>query len=265
MPDLFIRRRNAIWMLASGLWLYFIFLAISAPASIAGWAVGRVSQGKIVLEGARDSLWEGRADSILVSIDSQSQRFTRLAWTLNARSLLRGEFSVALTLDDPLARGQVTLGWRPGSVRMSAAALEVACVTLAPYAPVLEIANLRGKILLRADNLVLAHDNKVTGAADIEWKDAGSGLSSVALLGSYRAKVQGDGSKAQLTVATQEGALQVAGSGSWARETGVRFEGTARAAPGREADLRDLLRLMGPETSSGVHAIRLGSFSPGRA
>ena len=92
--------------------------------------------------------------------------------------------------------------------------------------------------------------------SSLEWKDAASGLSLLEPLGTYRAKVKGAGSKAQFVLVTHEGALQVAGRGTWARETGVRFEGTARASPGAEADLRDLLRLLGPETSRGVHALR---------
>lgn len=250
-----IRSRIMPW-LAFGVVLYALFLAVSAPASVAGWAVARASQGKILFEGTRDGFWRGKADSVVISIGTQSQRFSRLAWTFDARSLLRGELSVELRLDDPLAHGQSSLGVRPGSLRLGATALEIAFAALAPHVPLLEIANLRGKLSLRTDNLVFQQDKGVAGTADLEWKNAGSGLSPLQPLGSYRAKVEGAGNKAQLMLVTQEGVLQLAGRGTWARETGVRFDGTARASPGREAELRDLLRLMGPETSSGVHALR---------
>ena len=52
------------------------------------------------------------------------------------------------------------------------------------------------------------------------------------------------GDVAQITLATQEGPLRLSGSGQWAGN-GVRFRGEARADPGSETALNNLLNLLG--------------------
>lgn len=257
MRDIRWRSRSALLSIALALLFYALFLAATAPASVAAWVLDRASRGTIFLEGAAGSFWNGRADAVVVSVGAAKQRFNRLTWALNLSPLLRGELSFDLSIDDAKARGRSSLAWRAGMWHISSTALEVASAAIAPYDPVLLIADPQGRLTLRTASMTIGGDS-MSGNAELDWKDASTGLSRIAPLGSYRAKVEGAGKKMQFSLDTKEGALQVAGSGTRSREAGLRFEGTARAAAGREAELRPLLVLMGPETSGGVHRIRSG-------
>ena len=88
---------------------------------------------------------------------------------------------------------------------------------------------------------------RVDGQADIELVNASSRLSTLETLGSYRLRLIGDPANAgqpQLELSTQEGALQLSGTGSLG-PGGVRFRGEARAAEGDEAALANLLNIIG--------------------
>ena len=252
------RSRNTIWLIALGTLLYAVFLVVTAPASVLTWILERESHGMIAFEGTRDSLWKGKADVVVVSAGARTLRFRQLTWTMNFSRLLRGELSFTLSVDDPDARGKSTLGWSAGLWQLSATALDVAFAVISPHSPVLLLANPNGRLWLRTENLALGR-NTVSGMAELEWRDASTDLSRVVPLGTYRAKIEGAGTKAQFSVDTKEGALQVRGQGFWSRETGLRFDGSARAAAGRESELHELLRIMGPDTGGGVHRLHAGA------
>jgi general secretion pathway protein N len=52
------------------------------------------------------------------------------------------------------------------------------------------------------------------------------------------------GAQPTLLLATREGSLQLSGSGRW-NGSALRFDGEARAAPGREDALSNLLNIIG--------------------
>jgi len=88
---------------------------------------------------------------------------------------------------------------------------------------------------------------RVEGRADVELLSVSSRLTTLETLGSYRMTLAGDASNAgasQLTLSTQEGALQLSGNGTWG-PGGLRFRGEARAAPGDEPVLTNLLNIIG--------------------
>jgi len=86
---------------------------------------------------------------------------------------------------------------------------------------------------------------RVEGRADLELQSVSSRLTTLDTLGSYRLTISGDeAGAAQLDLSTQEGALQLSGNGNWG-PAGVRFRGEARAAPGSESALTNLLNIIG--------------------
>lgn len=107
----------------------------------------------------------------------------------------------------------------------------------------------------RADSLTLVKD-ALGGQAELEWADASSVLSPINPLGTYRARVKADGPDAKFEVTTLNGALPIEGRGAWSPTSGAVFSGTARAQPAKAAELRELLRLLGPEDASGVVRLR---------
>ena len=62
-------------------------------------------------------------------------------------------------------------------------------------------------------------------------------------MGSYQLVLQG-GPDIGVTLSTLEGRLQLSGSGHWVG-TRLRFQGEARAAPGLQAQLANLLNILG--------------------
>ena len=70
-----------------------------------------------------------------------------------------------------------------------------------------------------------------------------SRVATVQPLGSYRVQLQG-GDTPTLTLSTLEGPLRLTGSGQWVGRR-LRYSGEARADPGLEAALANLLNLLG--------------------
>jgi general secretion pathway protein N len=88
---------------------------------------------------------------------------------------------------------------------------------------------------------------RLDGSAELQLTNASSRLSTLPTLGSYRVVVEGNagrGDAASISLGTLEGALQLSGKGQF---TGgrVHFRGEARAAPGSEAALENLLNIIG--------------------
>ena len=87
----------------------------------------------------------------------------------------------------------------------------------------------------------------VEGRADMELVSVSSRLTTLETLGSYKLTLTGDAATpgtSQLSLTTQDGALQLSGQGTWG-PGGVRFRGEASAAATDEAALSNLLNIIG--------------------
>jgi general secretion pathway protein N len=88
---------------------------------------------------------------------------------------------------------------------------------------------------------------RLEGRLDLELEDVSSRLTTLDTLGSYRVTLTG-GSAASgatlLSLSTQDGPLQLTGSGTWG-PGGVKFRGEARSAAVDEAALSNLLNIIG--------------------
>jgi general secretion pathway protein N len=93
-------------------------------------------------------------------------------------------------------------------------------------------------------NVVSAVDRlRIEGSLQLDLPDMASRLSTLRPLGSYRLHLQG-GEQTMLDLQTLRGALQLQGSGRWTAAH-LRFEGEARADAASEAELSNLLNIMG--------------------
>jgi general secretion pathway protein N len=87
----------------------------------------------------------------------------------------------------------------------------------------------------------------VEGRADMELVSVSSRVTTLETLGSYKLTLTGDAATpgtSQLSLSTQDGALQLSGQGTWG-PGGVRFRGEASAAASNEAALSNLLNIIG--------------------
>lgn len=248
-----IARPSALWTAAAAGLL--VALVVFAPAR---WLTDRVSQataGQMQLVNARGTVWQGSADLVLsAGADSRDRAGLPggLAWRLRpgmegAWPALRLGLSIPCCAAAPLqlATHPTTGGWR-----IAAAAWDVAWPAdlLAGLGTPWNTLQLEGRLRLQTEALQARWQDggwALDGRAALQAIDIASRLAPVRPLGSYRATLEAaDGLPPRIGVRTESGALQIEGSGSW-RGGRLRFAGEARADPAHQADLTNLLNLMG--------------------
>ena len=232
-------------------------LVAFAPAAwLAGWLASASGQRMLLTE-ARGTVWSGSAVPVLTGgPDSRDASALpgRLEWTLGIKGLgfeLRARHACCLN-------GTVALQVRPGFGRHTVALVppvggwigQWPSAWLGGLGTPFNTLQLGGSVRLTSPGLTLESVQgrwRVQGRADLELVDLSSRLSTLDSLGSYRLTLAGDpanAGNAQLSLSTLEGALQLSGNGTWGAG-GVRFRGEARAAPGDEAALSNLLNIIG--------------------
>lgn len=233
-------------------------LAATVAFAPAGWlagGVGRLTEGRLLLADARGTVWSGSAVPVLTggagSRDA-SALGGRLEWSFGlAQGALVLALRQACCIDPPLTLRlepawpglRVVLPPSSGPLARWPAGLLVGLGTpwntlqpggeLRLSTPGLSVGWLQGRW-------------RVDGRAQVDVVDASSRLATLPRLGSYRVVLQGDAASgaASVTVSTLEGPLQFTGSGQWAGAR-LRLRGEARAEPGSEPALGNLLNIVG--------------------
>lgn len=248
------RRKVARWGWAGLLGGAAAGIAAFAPA---GWLAGRVASAtgqRVLLADARGTVWNGSAVPVLTAgPDSRSAAMLpgRLQWSLGWHGAglelrlrqpccIDGE--LALRLRPGLGGWSVDLPPRQGAIGDWPAAWLVGLG--APWNSL----QLGGSLRLSSPGLslrVAAGRWRLDGGATIEVTDLDSPLATLDRLGSYRLQVEGrNGQPATARLSTVDGALLLSGNGQWTGDQ-FRFRGEARAAPGFEGALDNLLNLLG--------------------
>lgn len=239
-----------IWSgLATGLLVAAVW---QAPARwLSGW-VAEGSQGRMQLVEPRGSLWRGSAGLVL-SGGAGSRDASRLPGRLHWRLSWRGGPQLRLNLDCCSA-GELPLQLKPGWGRLrvelpqhQGPLLRLPATWLAGLGTPWNTLQPSGQLRLSAQAAAFEYQGgrwRPQGQLDLELHQFGSRLSTLPSLGSYRlnlmAPPQGP---VQLQLHTLEGALQLSGQGSLAER--LQFQGEARAHPGQEAALNNLLNIIG--------------------
>ncbi len=252
------RTRNAVarWGWAGALVGTACAVVVFAPAAWLAKAVAAGSQQRLLLADARGTVWNGSAVPVLTGgADSRSAAVLpgRVDWTLGLHGL-----GLEFRLRQPCCMtSEVVLQLRPGLGRLgvqlvrSADALgEWPAAWLAGLGAPWNTLQLAGTLRLSSPGLSLdmaAGRWRIVGQADLELNDIQSPLATLDRLGSYRVQVVGAGAADQgptLTLSTLDGTLLMSGQGQWTG-THLRFRGEARAAPGFESALDNLLNIFG--------------------
>jgi general secretion pathway protein N len=240
-----------IW-LATGL---LLALVVFAPASWLGWALDAASGGRVQLANTRGTVWSGQGE-LLLSGGEGSRNQTALPqglrWTL--RPSWHSGPTLKARLTSPCCTEQpVTLRLRPG---LDSAALQFGAFNSRWPAALLvglgtpwNTLRLDGQLLVQSPGFSVAwHSGRpqVQGQLIIEGHDLATRVSTLRPLGSYRIDMQArpEGDQATLSLSTLDGGLQLQGNGQWVGGR-LRFRGDARAAPGNEAALANLLSIIG--------------------
>lgn len=268
--------RAAAWGAVVGVMMAFVAFA---PARWLAAAVGSATQGRVIVSEASGTVWEGSGALTLTGGPG-----SREAWTLPGRlgwALSWGGLRPRVTLHQPCCLS-APLVWRlevvPGAFGVVLEALpEAVRVAGGPGAPGAGGGQLAGDFppighwparwltalgtpwntiqpagLVRVSSpglrIGLAQGRvQMEGSLRADFVGMSSRLSTLAVLGSYRADLAGtsaQGGVPTLSVTTLDGPLLLSGQGQWVGDR-WRLRGEARAAAGSESALQNLLNLIG--------------------
>jgi general secretion pathway protein N len=243
------------WAMAGGVVGALAGLIAFAPAAWLAGAVASATDGRLLLAEAEGSLWRGSALMVLTGGPGSRDATvlpSRLDWSLSPTFTgLKLQLAQGCCIEPGLA-----LDWRPGFGRSTLRVLPGAADGGVGHWPAAWLEGLGapwntlrpgGQLRLASQGLVLESQAgawRVQGKAELDWLQASSRLSTLDALGSYRVGLDGGSDTPALSLRTLEGALQLSGSGQWGPR-GVKFKGDARAAPGFEPALNNLLNIIG--------------------
>jgi general secretion pathway protein N len=225
-------------------------LVLFAPARWLAAFVDQASQGHVVLEDPRGTVWTGSTQWALAGGRGSRDAValpSRLAWTL--RPGLRG---LVLSLHTACCTPEpVTLDLQPTWQGLAVRVADVAAThwpaqLLAGLGTPWNTLQLEGRLQLSTRGLQLQWtpgQMKLQGHAELLALDMASQLSTLRPLGSYRLTLEG-GAAVALRLDTLQGGLRLAGTGQWDAPH-LRFSGIATAEPDHAAVLANLLNLLG--------------------
>jgi general secretion pathway protein N len=223
-----------------------------APAAWLAGAVATATNERLLLADAQGSVWSGSAVPVLTGGPGSRDASAlpgRLQWKLGFDGFALGvrarhacciNGELRARVEPGFGRLKITLPASTGNLGQWPAAW------LAGLGTPFNTLQLGGWIGLASGGFVAeqaAGRWHLAGSAALTVDNLSSRLSTLETLGSYRIGVTG-GDVSQITLATTGGALRMQGSGTWGA-AGLRFRGDARAAPGSESALDNLLNLLG--------------------
>lgn len=232
---------------------YGAFLLATLPATFVAPQVALASRGQVSLANATGTLWSGsaRAD---VAIPATAFTIDEIRWRFLPLRLLSGRIAFAVEarvakLEARLEAARGPLQWSVRDLRASGDA-----GALASIFPLASAWQPGGVIAIEAAHLTW-DGRQATGTATAEWRDAALALSAAKPLGTWRAQADAEGAAVKVTLATTQGPLRLAGNGTLPLPGRFTFAGEARAEPGRERELEELLALLGPRRADGAHPL----------
>lgn len=255
------------WVVAGALAGATFALVRYAPAAWAADAISGASGGRLMLADAQGTVWDG--DALLVLTGGAGSRDalalpTRLSWTLRpALSGLRVTLAHPCCLPQPV-QWRIDPGWRRVKVALATPGQPLAqwpASWLAGLGAPWNTLQPGGLLQFASSGMgfeIAQGRWRFEGAASIDVLNASSSVSTLDRLGSYHVAITGaagDGGTA-MTLNTLDGALQLSGNGQ-TTPSGFRFRGEARAAPGQELALNNLLNIIGRRNGA-ISVISIG-------
>jgi len=237
------------WALLGALVGLLLATLLYAPARWLTAALQQGLSGRLVLEDARGTVWNGSARMTLTGGAGSTDAATlpgRLAW------LLRPTWSGLLAdlhADCCMQRAwhlNLQPRWTGAKLAFSDSLSQWPAKGLTGLGTPWNTVQAEGLLSLSTQGLVLewaAGRTLLSGRAQLDAVHISSRLSTLRPMGSYRVILQG-GATPSIVISTLEGALQLTGSGQWVGSK-LRFEGVASALPERLDALSNLLNIIG--------------------
>ncbi len=231
---------------AVGLALAVVFFA---PAAWVAAAVPALSQGRLQLQDARGTVWNGSARLLLTGGTGSrdvSALPGRINWQIRtAWAGLHVTLNAACCTPAPL-QAQLRLGWQSQELRVDNSVSQWPSTLLAGLGTPFNTLQIDGSLRLSTQQLVLQRfDGRMAfaGTAQLQALDVSSRLSTVRPMGSYQLVLSG-GPSAGLVLSTLSGALKLSGNGNWVGAR-LRFTGLATVEPELLGAFTNLLNIIG--------------------
>lgn len=236
-------------------------LVAFAPAQWLASAVASATGGRLLLAEARGTVWSGSAMPVLTGgAGSQDAAALpgRLGWRLGL-----GRDGLAMHLQQACCiRGEISLKlsprWNglklslPGGGEGAPPVLlgQWPAAWLSGLGTPFNTLQLGGWFSLSSQALTLDSAGgrwTLQGQGTLALHDVSSRVSTLPALGSWRVVLQGGaaGTSPRLQLLTDRGPLHLQGQGEWSANGRLRFRGDARAEPGTESALNNLLNIIG--------------------
>ena len=259
---------RALAVLVAALSGALVVVIVLAPASLLSPLARTASDGRLALEDASGTVWDGAADIVLRAGAAPGAASAapdpaqigarlpgRLQWHIGAWRLLTGVLDLRLSdaalLEQPLALhldGIAAASIAPDRLSLPAAALQALGAPWNTIQP-------GGQLQLQWDTLHL-QAGALRGNWQLDWIDAASALSPIVPFGHYRLAADGLYDGATLQLQTLAGPLEMLGNGTIGNGRHLRFQGSARVQTGTDAaiatQLSGLISLLGRREGDGA-------------
>jgi general secretion pathway protein N len=240
--------KRIVWWSLAAIISVLLTIAISFPASWLAPFIERHTHNQFSLGDAQGTLWSGSAYLVTINPSQSSPARSvpgRFEWALSpwiVLGKLDASISNPLLLENVLMVSGSWRRWHLSNVNLRLPASQLSLLgtpfnTLKPS----------GQMRLSAPSITLiSHSDEleILGAMQLQLNDIASVLSPVKPLGNYRMEFEWQGSRAQLTLVTLSGPLQLKGRGELINGH-VHFSGQAWAVPAEEGRLANCLNLLG--------------------
>jgi general secretion pathway protein N len=232
---------------------YALFLAALMPASYVAARLESSTRGALQVHEAGGTLWKGRGRATIAT-PAGPLALEDLGWRFLPARLAAGRIAFAVEgrsagFESRAEVGRSLSAWEARDVSIRGQASGAAS-----FMPL--IAHWRPEGVLAATAARVSwNEREFRGEARLEWRAAAVALSEVRPLGSYSARIRGEGAQARLTLATLDGPLKLSGQGTLTPPSSLAFSGEARAEEAAAAGLQPLLDLIGPHRADGSRVI----------
>ena len=224
-------------------------LVAFAPAQWLAQSVTSQTQGRVLLDDVRGTIWNGSARVALAGGQGSSDAValtTPLDWRLRLGwNGLTADLST-LCCTNQFTTLRVQPRWGGGRLKFDDSVSQWPAGLLAGLGTPWNTLQLDGNLALSTQGLSVEWVNgrvSVAGRAELMAQRMSSRLSTLRPMGSYRITLSG-GDTPSVQLETLEGSLNLSGSGQWAGSR-LHFSGVASAAPEREDALANLLNIIG--------------------
>ncbi len=237
------------WAWAGALLGLVLATLLNAPARWLTGALQGASQGRVVLEDARGTLWQGSARLVLTGGTGSTDAAAlpgRLSWRLRPDwSGLLADLQAECCMQQAW-RIKLQPRWGGARLLLADSLSQWPAKGLAGLGTPWNTVQAEGQLILSTQGLSLdwaAGRLLVNGRAQLDAMQISSRLSTLKPMGSYRITVLG-GVPPSLQLDTLDGGLQLSGRGQWVGGT-LRFDGVASATPEHLDAVSNLLNIIG--------------------